>query len=41
MNKKILKSILSVASGIAIISSIPFAVTSCGCSSEKNNSVTW
>lgn len=35
MNKKILKSILCVASGIAITSSIPFATTSCGCSSEK------
>lgn len=35
MNKKILKSILCIASGIAITSSIPFATTSCGCSSEK------
>lgn len=34
MNKKLLKSILCIASGMGFVASIPFAVTSCGCSSE-------
>ncbi len=37
MNKKLLKSIVCVAAGVGIASSIPFAVTSCGCSQEKIN----
>lgn len=33
MNKKILKSIVCIASGIAIAASMPFTTTSCGSSS--------
>ncbi len=35
MNKKLLKSILCIASGVAIATSIPFATTSCGSSSSE------
>ncbi len=36
LNKKLLKSIISVATGISVALSIPFATTSCGCSSEDD-----
>ena len=39
MNKKLLKSILCIASGVAIATSILFTTASCGSSSEKNNSL--
>ena len=35
MNKKLLKSILCIASGVAIATSIPFTTTSCGSSSSE------
>ena len=35
LNKKLLKSILCIASGVAIATSIPFATTSCGSSSSE------
>lgn len=36
LNKKLLKTIISVATGISVSLSIPFATTSCGCSSEDD-----
>ncbi len=39
MNKKFLKSIISIATGISVSTLIPFATTSCGCSSEGNKSL--
>ena len=35
MNKKLLKSILCITSGVAIATSILFTTASCGSSSEK------
>ncbi|MDE6477442.1 MAG: leucine-rich repeat domain-containing protein [Mycoplasmoidaceae bacterium] len=40
MNKKLIKTIASITCGLGIVGSIPFASTSCGCSSEKINSLT-
>ncbi len=36
LSKKLLKSIISVVTGISVSLSIPFATTSCGCSSEDD-----
>ena len=36
MNKKLLKSIICAASGVGVATSIPFAATSCGCSSKDD-----
>ncbi len=33
MNKKLIKVITSIACGLGVATSIPFATTSCGCSS--------
>ncbi len=39
MNKKLLKSIVCIASGVGVATSIPFTVSSCGESSEKINAL--
>ena len=39
MNKKLLKSIVCIAAGVGIASSIPFTTTSCGCSSSQDDDV--
>ncbi len=39
MNKKLLKSIVCIATGVGIASSIPFTTTSCGCSSSEDDDI--
>ncbi|MDE6477369.1 MAG: hypothetical protein K2L48_04255 [Mycoplasmoidaceae bacterium] len=36
MNKKLIKTIGAITCGLGIISSIPFAAISCGCSAKKD-----
>ena len=37
MNKKLLKSIVCIAAGVGIATSIPFTTTSCGFSSQDDD----